>query len=316
MGDFGFPGVERPHLVAAHPSWCRLSRQPEGERTASLRLKRGYSETDLTMSFRASPKALIYGSASIHERRKRILREARLMISELGYEKFNIRELAARADVAQKTLYNAFSSKEILIASSIIEYSKEFSDNIRLINDGMTLRGKLERLIRIHRRNLQIRRYTTAIMTLYNSPTADPTIRQAIRDLSIDGHIDWAEHLAKSRAFLKHVEARGFAQQIASITYCALTDWCVGEIPDDRMIERIAENVLIVVIGATRGAIRTEAETWLKAVRANGPMWRDLRAQVDARRRPSAGGESPATITDETRGSTVIPLTPGLISES
>jgi AcrR family transcriptional regulator len=232
----------------------------------------------------ASPKPLIYKSAGIHERRKRILREARLMISEFGYERFNIRELAVRAEVAPKTLYNAFTSKEVLIATSIIEYAREFSDNLNMVNGDLTLKGKLERAIRIHSRNLQIRPYTAAIMTLYNSPMADPTIRQAIRDLSIDGHSQWADYLKRSRGLRKEVEPLTFARQIASFTYCTLTEWCAGEVADDRLIDSIAESILVVVIGSTRGAIRREAEMWLNAVRTGGPAWLDLRAQAPNRR--------------------------------
>jgi AcrR family transcriptional regulator len=235
------------------------------------------------MAARPSAKALVYQSVGIHERRKRILREARLMVLEVGYENFNIRELAVRAGVALKTLYNAFDSKESIIACSIIGYAQEFSDNIRLKNDEFTLRGKLERLIKVHSRNLQIRPYATAIMTLYNSPSADPTIREAIRDISVNGHIAWAERLAVERRLVDHVGPRDFAQRVASATYSTLTEWCVGEIPDERMVGRIAESVLMVVAGTTRGALKAEAEAWLKIVRAEGPAWGELRLQAQRR---------------------------------
>ena len=57
-------------------------------------------------------KQLVYSSPSIHERRRRILREARRLLAESGLEKFSIRTLCKRADVAQRTLYNAFHNRD------------------------------------------------------------------------------------------------------------------------------------------------------------------------------------------------------------
>src|SRR5688500_15915675 len=102
-------------------------------------------------------RALVYRSDNIVERRKRILREARKLIAETGLSGFSVRELAHRAGIAQKTLYNAFGSKENVIALAIRQYMDDFNARMTTRFDHGTLEERLEKLIKVHSRNVQIR---------------------------------------------------------------------------------------------------------------------------------------------------------------
>ena len=53
-----------------------------------------------------------YASSSIIERRRRILTTARKMIGAEGMAAINMDEISRRADVAKRTLYNAFQTRE------------------------------------------------------------------------------------------------------------------------------------------------------------------------------------------------------------
>jgi AcrR family transcriptional regulator len=237
------------------------------------------SDENVAVGGAASAKMLIYKSPTIYERRRRILHEARVMISELGYENFSIRELARRADVAQRTLYNAFGSRENIVTNAIFQYSKEFSDNVAYVHPPHTLRGRLERTIKVHSRNLQIRPYTTAIMAVYNAHSSDPTIRQAIRKLSNDGLIPFAELMAAGKQLVEDVTPTSFAEHMTTVIYATLSSWCVGEIADGEMVERIVEMYLMVLLASTRGAMKKEAQSWLNELRARSPVWKELRAE-------------------------------------
>src|SRR3954453_14424586 len=61
----------------------------------------------------------IYDSVLMHERRQRILAETRRVIEEHGIENLSMRELCKRANVAQRTLYNAFGSKDLIVGLAI-----------------------------------------------------------------------------------------------------------------------------------------------------------------------------------------------------
>ena len=67
----------------------------------------------------ANTRANGYSSPSIIARRHRLLDETRRMIDEVGITNLSMDDVAKRADVAKRTLYNAFQSKEHLVASAI-----------------------------------------------------------------------------------------------------------------------------------------------------------------------------------------------------
>lgn len=228
-------------------------------------------------------RTLIYKSDNIFERRHRILREARKMIAEFGLSNFNVRELCARAEIAQKTLYNAFGSKENVIALAIRQYLADFSEHVEYRFEPTTLGGRLERLIKIHSRNIQIRPYTTAIMAVYNSPTAAPTIRDAIRNVSSPrgGAKVFADHLQVTGALAPDVTPESFTEMVATTTYAVLGDWCLGDLTDDQLVDKMSEMFLMVVVGMTVGSTRTDAEHWLQDLRGQRPSWRAMRQMAE-----------------------------------
>jgi len=230
-----------------------------------------------------SGRTLVYKSASIVERRRRILSEARKLIAECGIAGFNVRDLCARAHIAQKTLYNAFGSKESVISMAIRQYLADFMDRVDFTHDQTTLRGRLERYVKVHSRNIQIRPYTTAIMSVYNSPTADPSIRGAIREVAEAALRPYADAVAQRRNFAAGLDPDRYLQMSVTTQYAVLTDWCVGEIPDERLVERMCEMFLVILEGATVGATRREAGDWLRQVRAGSEAWTALRRQAAVR---------------------------------
>jgi len=222
-------------------------------------------------------RALIYRSASIYERRRRVLAVARKMIAEHGFSGFNVRELCARAGIAQKTLYNAFGSKENVVAMAIRQYQADFNERVAYQHDPVSVIGRLERAIKVHSRNLEIRPYTTAIMAVYNSPTADRAIRTAIRELAYTGITPWAMALRRRRQFSEGVTMEAYIQLSVTAQYAVLTDWCVGEIEDMDLVDRVCGAALIILLGTTRGQTLRDARTWLHHLHTNAPAWLDLR---------------------------------------
>jgi AcrR family transcriptional regulator len=236
-------------------------------------------DNSVSIGTASSEKALIYKSATIFERRRRILREARAMISGSGYENFSIRELARRAEVAQKTLYNAFGSRENIIITAIYQYSNDFAEHTQYLHPEHTLEGRLERAIKVHSRNLQLRPYATAVMAIYNTTSSDTSIRQAIRKLSNDALRPFADHLAARRQLATDVTPDGYSERVTSFMYCTLSSWCLGEIPDNAMVESMAETLAMVTLASTKGAVKKEAGDWLQHIRTRSSEWERLRAQ-------------------------------------
>jgi len=230
-----------------------------------------------------SGRTLVYKSASIVERRRRILREARKMIAESGIAAFNVRDLCARAGIAQKTLYNAFGSKEAVVTMAIRQYLADFLGRMSLAHDPESVEGRLERFIKIHSRNIQIRPYTSAIMAVYNAPTAAPGVRRAIREVAEAAIRPFAEAVGQRRNFQPGLSVERYIEMSVTTQYAVLTDWSVGEIADNELATRICEMFLVVLEGGTRGVTRREAGGWLRALRTGAPSWSRLFAEANSR---------------------------------
>jgi AcrR family transcriptional regulator len=224
----------------------------------------------------SSVKALIYNSPTINDRRRRILHETRAMIAERGYEQFSIRELTKRAGVAQRTLYNAFGSRENIVVTAIHQYSRDFTDTAQYAYPAHTMFGQLERIIKASSRSLQLRPYIVAVMAIYNSHSADGSIRQVMRKLSNEGFQPFTEHLVATNQLLDHAAPEELAEHLTRFMYATQTAWCKGDIPDDSMIESLAETFLLVTLAFTRRSM-IDPEQWLDYVRARAPEWLKLR---------------------------------------
>jgi AcrR family transcriptional regulator len=225
---------------------------------------------------------LVYKSRNIYERRRRILREARKMLSESGLAKFSVRELCIRAGIAPKTLYNAYGSKESVIATAIRQYLADFNDRVKYKFSDVTLEGRLERLIKVHSRNIQVRQYTTAIMVVYGSPTADRAVREAIRNVSQLSLAGFASHLQATGQLAPGVSAASLIYHLTTGAYAVLSDWCLGDLQDDELVDRISEAFLIILMGTTQGVTAEETRRWLEDLRGNRPSWRALRKMAQA----------------------------------
>ncbi len=77
----------------------------------------------------APPEASL--NASELARRKRIVAAAMDLASRRGYEAVQMRDVAARADVALGTLYRYFSSKDQLLAHTWADWSHEIESHMR-----------------------------------------------------------------------------------------------------------------------------------------------------------------------------------------
>ena len=205
-----------------------------------------------------------YSSPQMFERRRRILREARKLLVERGLEGFSFRDLCQRAGVAQRTIYNAFGGKERVMASAITQYYLHFIGLIGHSQIADTLDGVLERLIRVHVRNVDIKNYVKAVVALYYSPTADPEIRGAMRQIGVDGMTPWLSRLKASGKLKRGVDPGELIDNLTNVQYMILAGWILGEITDERFVFRMVEALLLMASGAVRGKALIEVNARLE----------------------------------------------------
>ena len=211
-----------------------------------------------------------YSSPAIRARRTRILDETRKMISEQGVSALSMNEIGKRAGVAKRTLYNAFQTRERMIAAAIQEYFDDYLARIPYHNDPGTLMHNLERIVAVVQRNRKIRNYIRAIMGLYFNPDTDPDIWTAMQSMGTRPNLGWIRNLQSRRHLQPWIDVEKLADDIVRYEYATINDWARGRIGDDEIVPRLVRSYLTFMSGATRGAARKEIEELLARIEEEG----------------------------------------------
>lgn len=212
----------------------------------------------------------IYSSPSITERRRRILREVRQLLAERGIEGVAIRELCKRADVAQRTFYNAFRSKDRVIAIAIREAYEEINDRIRYRTSPDTLEGYLDRLTSVHQRNFRSRNYTEAVTSLFFSSEVTQDIFNALQAMGTLNLRIWLKTVEDRNELAECVHLGELEQNLINLQFATTHDWSRRRIEDKDYIRRLCEGCLIIAAGSTTGASRDQAAAILSELRRTG----------------------------------------------
>lgn len=199
-----------------------------------------------------------YSSPSIIARRHRILDETRRMIGEVGIANLSMDDVAKRADVAKRTLYNAFQSKEHLVASAISQYFEDYTSKIRYTTPANSLEWMLEHLVLVAGRNIDIRNYTRALLNVYFSTEVDPEIRKAIYDIVATSHEPWVLSLEAAGQLRPWINAADLIAMLARTRYATAHAWTEGQITDEEFVPSVVRGFFIPMAGATTGAVHAQ----------------------------------------------------------
>lgn len=196
---------------------------------------------------------LVYGSRRIFERRLRILEETQKLIAEIGFEKFRMRELCKRAEVAPHTIYKAFGSKERLIALAIRHQFETFETKYPLKYPRRNLQGVLERVIIGHATMLGMKEYVKAVTSIYFSLTVDDDLREAAGYNVILTLLPWAKAVQQQGHLRDGVTADDLVNQIIRLKFTISLDWSRSGISDETFLEKKILAVLTSASGLTQG---------------------------------------------------------------
>ena len=212
----------------------------------------------------AEERPQTYSSPAILDRRRRILEETRQVIAEQGVSALSMNDIGQRAGVAKRTLYNAFQTRERMIAAAIQEYFDDYVGRISFASEPGTLNHNLERIVSVIQRNRKIPNYIRAIMALYFSPDADDDIWEAMHSLGMRHNREWIRNLADKKQLQPWIDVDSFVDDLVRFEYATINEWARQRIADDAIILRLIITYLTLVLGAVKGAARKEVETLLK----------------------------------------------------
>ena len=211
-----------------------------------------------------------YASPAMKARRERILEQTRELISEQGVSGFSLLELCRRADVAKRTLYYAFQSKEGLVAAAIIDFAERYDKLIAIRSPVGTVERFVERLVGVGKRNLKIRNYVGALVATYFSHSQENGIREALTNVSVRAHGGLVEELAKQNQLQPWIDITQLNNDLVSERLCVSHDWVNNRLRDDELIDHMVVRTLTFLLGAVRDKSRRHIEDVLTEVIAIG----------------------------------------------
>ena len=165
-------------------------------------------------------------SAKQSERRQRVLDAAMALAEEGGYDAVQMRDVAARADVALGTVYRYFSSKDQMLAAGFADWASELEARLR--RRPLQGRTRAERVIDFLRRatrNLERRpRLAAALVT----SVAAPDLRAAEHQRRM---ASWMTRiLAEALDGLQPDVQQGIREVLGHVWYSLLLAWVNGRI--------------------------------------------------------------------------------------
>jgi AcrR family transcriptional regulator len=198
-------------------------------------------------------KNMISGSEAMFERRRRILREARAIIIQQGPDRLNMRDLSEKAGVSTKTIYNAFGSKETVVALAIYTNFQKFVERLKFEESATSFEGALARQITSTMRDIDIPHFMKAVVSLYFSPTVHPAIRGVLHDLSTRSWMEWLISVEDKREFKPGVVMRELLADLSNLQYATILDWSNQSTSDEIFLRRSLSGILTLLMGSCIG---------------------------------------------------------------
>jgi len=186
-------------------------------------------------------------------RRAAILRTAREMIAERGYEAITIRQLAEACRVSVPTLYNQFGGKDKLLAAAIEDHFGGGQENVRILTE----LGGLERIFAIlefiaeqflaepgfHRRLLE------AFSSLESTQDVQVSITASLAN-EIAGEL---EFMREQEALASWVDVELLSGQVTNAFVSATVIWGSGQIENEQLQASIVYGTGLVLLAAATG---------------------------------------------------------------
>lgn len=186
-----------------------------------------------------------YASATIAQRRKRILEATLQLIGEMGADGFTLRDLGRRAEVSVTTIYNIFGDKEGVIGHAL----REFHAGIKLSFPARAsdLKGFLETIASTTEVVLANKAYALALGDLYFSRSLTPKLFDVIRGMPLAVFEQWL-WLAERESLLEGPLKNEVTRTFANLEWGSVKDWGAGRIADSELSQVRQHSFLIAVM--------------------------------------------------------------------
>lgn len=219
------------------------------------------------MTQTANGKPRRYASNAIQQRRERIVSAVRALIVENGLDGFTLAEVAQRARVAERTIYNIGKNRQALVALAVKNYQEELSSD-RFTSDGYNLEDVFDSLREVSENLLPERRWAETIAWLYFSGTTDADTYVSLVSIS-ESHLVPAIDYYQARGELsQNAPLALITCQFTDTAFAILNDWALGRIADEQFSGHLEFALLASLVVVTDDPTRRELITRLEQLGA------------------------------------------------
>lgn len=194
-------------------------------------------------------RAAVASTPAQRERRKRIVAAATELLTELPYDSIQIRDVAARAEVALGTLYRYFPSKEQLFAVVMLEWSSSTETALaspghaRVAEDQERLRILLRRTVRAFERHPNF----VQVISVLGAAT-DPVVNEALGAYSDE----FASAIAEAVPDVADDDVAVLVTLSNSLLDSLLRTWWLGRLPIRAVEDHVDRAVAVMFHGVAR----------------------------------------------------------------
>lgn len=220
----------------------------------------------------ASSTARVYNSPKLVERQANILEAARRALTEKGFLGVTMQDIAERADVTRKTLYNTYGSRDDLLLAAILEVVHGYRDL------GDDVAPGVPAIIAIRRGALRqvaaAPDYARAMTMALLQAGPQHTLTRVLIDDAIRRNRDELARERDNGGLVDGIDLDAAAAETVGQSWGVLVLGHTGTIPSDELEARSLTGLLRLLLGITRGARRRWLEVELEAIQAATPAKR------------------------------------------
>jgi AcrR family transcriptional regulator len=197
------------------------------------------------------------------ERRERILKAARKLVAERGYDGLTMRDLARAARVSVPTLYNLFGSKDAILIAELEHSARTIAARMPVGGASFFQRGRagFETGTRLIEESPEL--YRAAMRMFLTSPELAP-MRQRVED----GFIAiMAGNLGAAKAagqLAEWAQPMIVARHLFAGYVAAFLSWGIGELELPQFRAAALSSMCHLLIGCARGEFAREVEAELQ----------------------------------------------------
>ena len=204
------------------------------------------------------------------ERKERILKVARRLIAERGFDGVTMRALADESLVSVPTLYNLFGGKDELLAASV---EADFSMMLAHAAGGDGEEG-LARLLGVTRTmatQLLIQPdYTRSLMSFFWGASDSRRLREAVARALTDGIVAALDQMQARRQLVPWVDTRALGERAMTQIVMTAFEWAREYLPDESLEPAMLTGVAGMILGFARGKAAAELEPVVRKEQARG----------------------------------------------